>query len=141
LFAKPSDYAGASYFKPGDYMTALALLVEPKTIAKNVPSTYNNQVRNRDEVIADISVFANQADLDSATPSQVLKSTKVVHGMLTSTLEKILGGALAGVVSKTQTQAGSGYVFRDVTEDVEAKVETYYKNRSAAAAAAPSFDD
>lgn len=140
MFAKPSDYAGASFFKPKEHQTDLALLIEPKTIAKNVPSTYNNQTRNRDEVIADISVFSNQAALDSATPTQVMKSCKVVHGMLTSTLEKILGGAMVGVVTTTTTQAGSGYVFRDVDSETEAKVGTYFTNRSAAAAAAPSFD-
>lgn len=141
MFAKPSDYAGASYFAPKEYQTALALLIEPKTIERNVPSTYNNQVRNRDEVIADISVFDNQADLEAGKPSKILKSTKVVHGMLTSTLEKILGGAMVGIVTTTATKSGSGYVFRDVDSATEAAVGSYFSARSEAAAAAPSFDD
>lgn len=140
MFAKPSDYAGASFFKPAEHMTDLALLIEPKTIERGVPSTYNNQTRIRDEVIADISVFSNQGDLDNAKPSKVLKSTKIVHGMLTSTVEKILGGAMVATVQKIPTQAGSGYVFRDVDAGTEAKVGAYYTARSEAAAAAPSFD-
>jgi hypothetical protein len=140
-FAKPSDYAGASYFDPKKHMTALALLIEPKTIEKNVPSTYANQTRVRDEVIADITVFENQAALDSGQPTTILKSTKIVHSMLTSTVEKILGGAMVGVVTKIPTQNGSGYVFRDVDSATEAAVGTYYSARSAAIAAAPSFEN
>lgn len=140
MFAKPSDYAGASFFKPKEHMTALALLIEPKTIDRGVPSTYNNQTRVRDEVIADVSVFANQNDLNNKKPSQILKSTKITHGMLTSTVEKILGGAMVATVQMTQTQAGSGYVFRDVDPATEAIVGEYYSARSEAAAAAPSFD-
>lgn len=144
MFAKPSDYAGASYFKPGDHQTALALLVEPKTIERGVPNTYAGQTKPRDEVIADISVFENQSALDSKTPTTVLKSTKVVHGMLTSTLEKILGGAMVATVTKIATKNGSGFVFRDVTSDIEAKVGEFYQGREAAVeealASAPSFD-
>lgn len=139
-FAKPSDYAGASFFKPLNHMTALALLVEPKSIARDQPNTYKGKTTNRDEVIADISIFDNQADLDSNTPSSILKSTKVVHGMLTSTLEKILGGAMVAIVQEIPTQNGSGYVFRDVDPATEGKVGTYYANRAEAAASAPSFD-
>ena len=140
-FSKPSDYAGASYFKPADHMSDLALLIEPKTVDRDVPSTYQGTTRVRDEVIADISVFDNQAALESGTPSSVLKSTKVVHGMLTSTLSKILGGAMVATLTKTQTKAGSGFVFRDADAATEKQVAAYFASRSEAVAAAPGFDD
>ena len=139
-FAKPSDYTGASFFKPAEHMTDLALLIEPKTIERNVPSTYGGQTRVRDEVIADITVFSNQAALDEKKPSQIIKSTKVTHGMLTSTLEKILGGAMVATVTKVATKGGSGYVFRDAPASTEEAVGAYYGARAEAAAAAPSFD-
>lgn len=143
-FAKPSDYAGASFFKPAEHMTDLALLIEPKTIARQVPSTYNGQTRMRDEVISDITVFADQAALNSGEPTKVMKSCKIVHGMLTSTVEKILGGAMVATVTKTQTQAGSGYVFRDVDNPTEQAVAKFYEQReaevSSALEAVPSFD-
>ena len=48
-FAKPSDFRGSGYFKPKDYMgTALALLIEPKRIDRNVPNTYKGKTRDRD---------------------------------------------------------------------------------------------
>lgn len=143
-FAKASDLGGGSYFKPADHMTDLALLVEPKRIDKDVPSTYNGQTRKRDEVTADITVFKTQESLDRGEPSEVLKSVKVVHGMLTSSLEKVMGGAMLGIVRKIPTQAGAGYAFRDVEADAEAKVGTFYAKREQAAAEAvaeaPSFD-
>jgi hypothetical protein len=140
-FAKPSDYAGASFFKPAQHQTDLALLIEPKTIDRQVPSTFGTQTRVRDEVIADITVFSDQNALDKGEPTTILKSTKVTHGMLTSTLEKILGGAMVATVTKVPTQAGSGYVFRDVEPATEAKVGAYFTSRSEAIAAAPGFGD
>lgn len=142
--SKPSEYAGASFFKPKDHQTDIALLIEPKSIERNVPSTYKGVTRNRDEVLADITVFSNQAALDKGEPTGELKNTKVTHGMLTSTLEKILGGAMAGVVTKIPTQAGEGYVFRDVSPEDEAKVEAYIEAREKAVEEAlantPDFD-
>jgi|GEM_PF-4887062 len=140
MFAKPSDYAGASYFKPADHMSDLALLIEPKTIDKDVESTYQGSTRLRDEVIADVSVFANQAALENGEPSTIMKSTKIVHGMLTSTVGKILGGAMVATLTKVQTQAGSGFVFRDADIETEAQVGSYFTARSEATEAAPSFD-
>lgn len=140
MFAKPSDYAGASFFKPKEYQNDLALLIEPKTIQRGVENTYNGKTTLRDEVVADISIFSNQAALESATPTTILKSAKVVHGMLTSTLEKVLGGAMVATVTTTATKSGSGYVFRDVDAATEEAVGNYYKSRSEAVAAAPSFE-
>ena len=144
MLAKPSEFAGASFFKPAEHMTDLALLIEPKSVDKNVPSTYKGTTRNRDEVICDITVFANQAALDKGEPTSEMKSTKVTHGMLTSTVEKILGGAMVATVTKIPTQAGEGYVFRDVSPETEAKVGAYYEGREKAVedalASAPGFD-
>lgn len=143
-FAKASDLAGGSYFKPADYMTALALLIEPKRIDKDVESTYNNQTRLRDEVIADITVFKTQESLDRGEPTEVLKSVKVVHGMLTGSLEKVMGGAMLGIIRKVPTKGGAGYAFRDVETAHEGLVATYYTKRESAAAEAmsdaPDFD-
>lgn len=139
-FAKPSDYAGASYFKPKEYMTSLALLIEPKSVEHDVPNEYRGKVTNRDEVVCDISVFEDQKQLEDGTPGNILKSCKVVHGMLTSTVSKIIGGAMVATVSEIATKNGSGYVFRDVDADTESKVADYFTARSAAADAAPSFD-
>lgn len=140
-FSKPSDLGGGGIFKPGDRMNDLAILVEPKSIERQVPSTYQGTTRHRDEVIADISVFGTQEALDKGEPTSIVKSTKVVHGMLTSSLERILGGAMVGVIRKIPTQAGSGYVFRDVEPDVEEQVGAYYSKRAELEDSAPGFDD
>jgi hypothetical protein len=144
-FAKPSDYAGNSFFKPAEHMTDLAILVEPKSIERGVPSTYNGNTRMRDEVLADISVFSDQGALDKGEPSKVMKNCKVVHGMLTSTLEKILGGATVAIVTKIPTEKGEGFVFRDVDSDTENKVGAFFDAREAEVAAAleavPDFED
>ena len=139
--SKVSDFVASGFFKPKEHMNDLALLIEPVSVARNQPNTYQGKTTTRDEVLANISVFANQADVEAGKPSQVLRNYKVVHGMLTSTLEQVLGGAIISNVEKINTQNGSGYVFRDVKDAaIFAKVEGYYDNREAAAASAPSFD-
>ena len=139
-FAKPSEFTGGAYFKPLDHMNDVALLVEPKRIDKNVENTYGGQTRTRDEVTATVSVFATSEALEEGRPSAVMGDVRVVHGMLTSTLERLIGGAMVGVIRRVQTKSGSGYVFRDVEPGIEAQVAAYFDNRSAAVAAMPSFD-
>lgn len=145
MFSKPSEFAGGTYFKPAEHSNDLAILVEPKTVQHDVPNTYNGVSRARDEVTADLTFFANEESLSNATPSSVVKNAKVVHGMLTSSLEKILGGAMVATVQKVPTQKGQGWAFRDVANEVEAQVGVYYKARedsiNEALADAPSFDD
>lgn len=147
-FKKASDLGGGAFFKPADHMTDLALLIEPKRIDKDVDSTYQGTTRVRDEVTADITVFKTQESLDKGEPTEVLKAVKVVHGMLTSSLEKVLAdgpnGAMLGIVRKIPTKAGSGYAFRDPEADAEGKVFTFYTKRESeaaeAVAEAPSFE-
>jgi hypothetical protein len=144
-FSKPSEFAGGAFFKPGDHMTDLALLLEPKAIDKEVKSEYKGNVRYRDEVTCDISVFATSESLDKGEPTTIMKNCRVVHGMLTSTIERIIGGAMVATVTKVSTKAGEGYVFRDVNPDTESKVGAYFSKRAEEVAAnldaAPGFDD
>ena len=140
MFSKPSEFTGGSYFAPLDHLTALGLLVEPKRIDKNVPNDYRGEARTRDEVTADVTVFATSEALEKGEPTVTLKGVLVTHTMLASTLGKIIGGALVGVIRKVPTKAGSGYAFRDVEADVEGQVGEFYKAREAAVEAALSGD-
>lgn len=142
---KPSDYSGGAYFKPLEHMNDLALLVEPVRIDKDVPNEYQGRKSVRDEVTCTISVFANSDALNKGEPTQVIKQAKVVHGMLTDTLSKIIGQATIATVAKIPTKSGSGYVWRDPSAEATAAVTAYYEGRAAAEEAAiadaPSFDD
>jgi hypothetical protein len=133
---KASDFVGGGgFFNVKEHMGDLALLIEPKSIRKNVPNEYNGQTSVRDELKADVSVFANQADLDAKKPSQVLKGVTFVHVLLTRDLEPLIGGGT--VVTLDKTQKGS-YCMRPPAADAEAAAEAYYEAREAAAQA---FDD
>lgn len=144
IFGKASDYAGGSFFKPGDAMSDIALLIEPHKIDKNVSSTYQGTTRLRDEVTCDITVFATTESVGLKQPTAIHKGIKVVHGMLTSTLERNMGKPFLGVVRKIPTKGGSGYVFRDVEDNAHVGlVSEYYVEREAEVKAnladAPSF--
>lgn len=143
---KPSEVSGGTFFKPADHMNDLALLVEPTRITKGVENTYNGKTTLRDEVIADVTVFANSEALENGEPSAVIKNARVVHAMLTSALEEVMGGAMVAVVRMVPTKSGSGYAFRDPSWEVEAVVSAYYERRENAvdearsSGAMPSFD-
>jgi hypothetical protein len=145
-FAKPSSISGGTFFKPLDHMNDLALLIEPTSITKGVENTYQGRTTLRDEVTADVTVFGTSEALEKGEPTAVIKGARVVHGMLTSTLERVMGGAMVAVVRKIPTKNGSGYAFRDVEWEVEAVVGAYWEQREAAVDAArasgamPSFD-
>ena len=140
-FAKPSDVSGGTFFKPLDHMNDLALFIEPKRIDKGIENTYNSKTTLRDEVTADITVFANSEALAKGEPTEVIKGARVVHGMLTSTLERVMGGAMVCVVRKIPTKSGAGYVFRDVEWEVEAAVGAYWEQRESAVPEALSSGD
>lgn len=145
-FGKASDFAGGAFFKPAEHMNDLALLIEPKSIDKGVTSVYQGQARTRDEVLCDITTFANSEALDTKTPTTIQKDVKIAHGMLTSTLERNgVGNPFVGILRKIPTKGGSGYVFRDVENGAHLQVLTdYFVEREAAVAAAladaPGFE-
>lgn len=142
-FAKPSEFNGGTFFKPAEHMNDLAIMVEPKRIDKNKEHTYQGRTSVRDEVVADVTIFPTEESLDKGEPT-VIKNAIFTHGMLTGTLERVIGGVMVGIVRKIPTKAGSGYAFRDVDASTEAKVGNYYVNREAAIKAAlndvPDFD-
>lgn len=144
-FGKASDFAGGAFFKPADHMADIALLIEPTKIDRGVSSTYQGTTRQRDEVTCTVTSFATVESIDNGEPTATLKDVKVVHGMLTSTLERNMNKPFLGIIRKIPTKGGSGYVFRDVEKaDHITKASDYYIAREAEVAAnvaaAPGFD-
>ena len=141
---KTSDFVGGAYFKPLEHMNDLALLIEPKSIQRDVPNTYQNRVSTRDEVLCDVTVFGNTDALRDGKPSEFIKAAKFTHGMLTDTLSKIMGESTICTIAKIPTQNGSGYVFRDASDEATVAATAYYDKRNAeldaAMADAPDFD-
>lgn len=144
--AKPSAFGGGAFFKPSDYLTTPALLVEPKRIDRGVSNTYNGETKMRDEVYADVTIFATSEAVETGRPSEVLENAKFVHGMLTDLLAQIMGSAMVAVIRKIPTRKGMGFAFRDVDPAIEAAVTAYLQARETAVADAvasgdmPSFD-
>ncbi|MEU4155675.1 hypothetical protein [Actinoplanes sp. NPDC026670] len=143
----PSSFAGGSVFKPKDHISDVAFLIEPKSIARQQPNTYQGKTTYRDEVTADITVFRTLESLEKGVPDEVIKATRVVHGMLSDTLEKVLAAgpdnAVAVRLDKVPTQSGAGFVWRDLDAEKAGLVGAYAEKREeaikAAVAEAPSF--
>ena len=135
--------SGGAFFKATDHTTDLALLVEPKAWRHNATNTYKGEVKPRDEVTADITVFANQDQLDGKAEPTVLKDAVLTNTALTSIGKENIGESLPVVLRKP---SGKDYwSFEVVSGDTLEKVVAYYEKReadlAAAMAEAPSFDD
>jgi hypothetical protein len=142
LFAKPSDYSGGgNFFKPKELAVAPAILFEPKDVQHNQPRTYNNvQTGTGTDVIADITVFENQAHLDGSAAPTVMKGVRIDKVGVVNRLERVVGQAMVGRLTKETTKAGNtAWVLTDVDDATTEKVAAYFTKRSEAAAAAPSF--
>lgn len=134
--------SGGTFFKPAELTNAKALLIEPKELELKRPS---GQYGPKDTIHADITVFASDADLAKATPSNVLKGAMIQSTYLQRDLHNLIGQATIAVpVKKTFKSGTSGWVWEAVPAEAQAKVVEYATAREAAVAAAvadaPDFD-
>lgn len=142
-FIDPSKLGTGSYFKPADHVNDLVILFEPKSFEGNVPNTYNGVQTFRDEVTANLYVFANSEQLSTKSPT-VLKDVKVVHGGLTRKLAQAMGSVVPGKVEKVTTKKGNtAWSLESATVDLTPVKEFYVAHRAeveANLASAPAFD-
>lgn len=132
---------GGVFFKPAEHSTDIALLVEPKSWTHNPNNTYEGRVSPRDEVIADITIFANSDQLNGKAEPTVLKDAIIVSTALASICKENIDEALPVVIRKTKNY----WDFEVLSGPTLTKVEKFYDDREAAIAAAmadaPDFDD
>ena len=140
--SKPSEFTGGAWFKPAEHTADVAILFEPKRVDRDQPSQYGV----RDVAVGDITVFATEESLDKGEPTEVLKGGKVDKGLIISSLEKVLGGAMGGIVRKiTLNNGNTGWVLRDLDAKTEGKVVAYLEKRDKEIQdnldSAPDFED
>ena len=124
--------AGA-FFKPADYATNPALLVDVKRFEAQRPGNYGP----KDTVHADIYAFATEADIEAGKPS-VIQGAMIQSSMLARDLSGLVG--VATVVKLDQidlkNSPNKGWVWRKVDDATKAKVVAYAQKREAEIAAA-----
>lgn len=153
---KSTDIAGgSSYFKPEEFKGAVALLVEPKSIARDVPNTFAGITKNRDEVTADVTVFNTQADLEAGNGIEHLGMT-ITHSGIVNKIGNQIGESVVGRVGKKKFPKSPAPAWVIDPDNTEATVEgtpvddatfdlvaAYYEAREArlqaALASVPSF--
>lgn len=128
---------GSSYFKPAEFADAVALLVEPTSVQRDVPNTYAGVTKNRDEVTADVTAFNSAADL-AAGKGVEFKGMTFTHPGITNRLSRAVGEAVVGKMGKKQFDKAPApaWVIDDIDDAAFAQVEAYYDAREAAVAAA-----
>lgn len=148
---------GSTFFKPEVFKDAVAILVEPTLVRRDVPNEYKGQTKSRDEVTADLTVFHTDADLASGSAVEH-KDMVFTHPGITNRLSHHIGESIVGSVGKKQfpKSAAPAWVIdpddkaettegKAVTDEQYALVEAYYEAResavASAAASAPGFDD
>jgi hypothetical protein len=136
---------GSSFFKPAEFADAVALLIEPKSVQRDVPNTYAGVTKNRDEVTADVTVFATAADLANGKGVEH-KAMTFTHPGITNRLSRAIDEAVVGKMGKKQFDKAPApaWVVDDVDDATFDKVAEFYEAREAAVKAAledaPDFD-
>lgn len=138
-----------TFFKPKDHADAFALLVEPKIVKRDVEYTpyQKNYTEKRDEVVADVTVFASASDLDNGKGVEH-KGMTFTHPGLVNMLSHNVGDSMVGRMGQKVFKQGSNPAWvldLDVIDDATFdKVLAYYEAREAAVSAAldsaPDFD-
>lgn len=144
---------GAPYFKPADHVGDVAIIIEPRSIRKNVKTGDKNDDgtdKLRDEVVALVIAFKNVTSALEGRPFQNGLQT-FTNSVLTRDLEKFgIGSGDAVVVKLKQwpipNSRNKAWVFNedDIDDEVRDAVISYYEKRqtevASAIADAPSFD-
>ncbi|ATW61310.1 hypothetical protein SEA_ALSABER_35 [Streptomyces phage Alsaber] len=133
---------GGGWFKPKDNVDAVAILIEVKQFDRQRP-TPNGP---KDSVLADVSVFKTQADLDAGRP-EIAKGQRIEQTVLARDLEAIVGGATIVTLAQIPAKKPGAYpawVWRQAERAAQQKVIEYATKReaevNAALDAAPDFD-
>lgn len=133
--------SGGAFFKPADYVDAVAILVEVNRFESQRPGLYGP----KDTVYADLTVFKDAASLDGGTPD-VLANALIQSTVLAADLQVMIGKAtIVKLAQAKSTKAGNNpaWVWRTVDAPVQEKVVAYATRReelvAAAIASAPDF--
>lgn len=144
---------GAPFFKPADHVNDAALIIEPRTIRKNVRTGDKNDDGSdklRDEVVALVIAFKNETSALEGRPFQNGLQT-FTNSVLVKDLERFgIGTGDAVIVKLRQWQIpnsrNKAWVFNedDVPDDVRVAVTAFYEKRESEVAKAiedaPDFD-
>lgn len=133
---------GAPYFQPKDHLSDLALLIEPLSFRYDVP----NENGPRSEVVAQVTVFRSQAQLDKGEPHEVKTWTftqKVIcRDLIALAVEaKKNGDDSPGLIAtlgiwKVPNSTSKAYVLKTPQDEDYEKAEAFYAQREAALLAA-----
>jgi hypothetical protein len=133
---------GGGWFKPVDHQDDVAILIAVKAFDRQRP-TPNGP---KDSVLADITTFATEADLDAGNGVEV-KGQRIEQIVLARDLEALVGKATIVTVTQVPSKkpgAHPAWVWRQASADVKGKVVAYAtareEQRKAAIDAAPSFE-
>lgn len=121
---------GGSYFKGDDYNHAVALLIEPTNLERQVPTNYGP----KDTITADITVFGSEEEIDN-DGGQLNEGVKIQQIDLAKKLAHLVGGATVVTVEKLEKSAklpNGAWVWRTVPADIKGKVIAYAERREAA---------
>ena len=128
---------GVPYFDPKKYVDAVALIVEPRSIRRNVP----NENGPRDEVTAQITVFRTEPQLRRGEVAEV-NTFIITPKRLVRDLDELMaeerakGNLFPAVIVKLgqwpiPNTSRKVWVFKQVEDDMYDLAAEYYQEREA----------
>lgn len=142
----------SGFIKLKDYVGAKALLIEVRSVNRDVPSP---KYGLRDQVVADWTIFANEDQLNGTESPTVIKrgtldKGKRPNGSSTAMIEAFADMTGEGAIYRVEMKTADGIAnpfaqLVEVDQAVAEKVIAYYNKREgelkAEAAEAPNFLD
>lgn len=139
---KETSTGGGGFFKPETHKDAVALLIEVKRFAHQVPGQYGP----KDTAYVDISVFTTEADIDAGVVAFEAKGHAIQQSILARDLEALQGFATIVKLDTVPSKTPGGkpaWVWRQPEDGVKKKVAEFATKREAelkaAMESAPSF--
>lgn len=136
---------GAPFFDPKNYVNDLALIIEPKSVRRNI--TRAGSDGPRDEMLAQVTVFRSRSQLDKGEPHEVKLYTITAKKMVRD-LDEVLenakkaGDTAPAVISAIGLWRPADnpkikvWVLKTPDEDDYEAAAAYYEKREAATQAA-----
>ena len=123
---------GGAFFKPAQYVTSIAIVIETKSIALQVPNTFKGKTEMRDEVTADVTIFSTLESVEQGVPTEFIKDATIGHGALVNGVREGIPMEYYVIVRKEDFKSGnSGFVFREVDAGLGKKLQAYMDKRDA----------
>ena len=130
-FKKSSSTGGGGFFEAKNHLHDLAIVIEAKKILRDQPHEYEGIKSTRDVAVADIACFRNSQDVETATPSVVMKDAQITNAVLVKNVDEEEWVGVAAITQVIKPKRAFIFESKGITPEAEAAAAKWYEQREA----------